>query len=345
MIQTVSRRSSSIASTEPQLALTHREPSMVRGIELVNASSYSLAHAVSFLPQSLLDSGEVERIVLFPDLSPNRAPIPTGSVVKFRPGAKDWRPYAISDCGCGMLLLDSAIRHDQFSRQAWDAVGADLIRNKGGLGDLGGGNHFVDAMVSASTGMVSFLIHTGSRNESGHVEEYTSIPGKFEAKFEEVSLWAGENRLSIKAALESKFGTLKRVLDLPHNTIELHPDESVTIRKGAVKALPGDLSVLPSSLGGQVILLKAGAGVASTLNSLAHGTGRNVARGQARLHANGFDFAALRDQVYIPEYIENSSLRTEIPGSYRDLEDVLALLGDLVIEQERFDIIAYLGHL
>ena len=318
---------------------------MVRDVAVVNTSTYSLEHAVSFLPQALIESAEVERIVLFPDLSPSRAPLPTGSAVKFLPGAKNWRQYAISDCGCGMMLLNSGIKQHEFSRQAWDAVGRDLMRNKGGLGDLGGGNHFVDALVSTSTGLVSFLVHTGSRNESGLVDKYVSSPGRFEEEFEKVSLWAHENRLTIKAALEARFGKLDRMLDLAHNTIEQHPDESITLRKGAVKALPGELIVLPGSLGDQITLLKAGDGVASTLHSLAHGTGRLIARGQARADAIGYDFAALRAEVYIPDYIDNSSLRTETPGSYRRLDDTLALLGNLVHEQERFEIIAYLGHL
>ena len=345
MIFAANNRKATVEVSAPSQQSHQLDVQQVRGVELVNISSYSLAHAVSFMPQQLLDSGEVERVVLFPDLSPNRAPIPTGSVVKFIPGAKDWRHYAISDCGCGMLLLDSKLRHDQFSPEAWDAVGLSLRRNKGGLGDLGGGNHFVDALVSTSTGLVSFLIHTGSRYESGHVEEYVDKPGKFEEKFEEVSLWASENRLTIRHALEAKFGPLKRVLDLPHNTIELHADESVTLRKGAVKVRPGDLTILPSALGGQVALLKAATGVSATLDSLAHGTGRTLARGQARTYAEGFNFAELRNTMHIPSYIEDSSLRTEIPGSYRQLDEVLGLLGDLTIEQERFDIIAYLGHL
>ena len=45
-----------------------------------------------------------------------------------------------------------------------------LRTNKGGLGDLGGGNHFLDAIAPYSDGPIYFLIHTGSRNESGHVD-------------------------------------------------------------------------------------------------------------------------------------------------------------------------------
>ena len=44
----------------------------------------------------------------------------------------------------------------------WNAVADRLRWNKGGLGDLGGGNHFLDALSGYRDEQLYFLIHTGS---------------------------------------------------------------------------------------------------------------------------------------------------------------------------------------
>lgn len=47
-----------------------------------------------------------------------------------------------------------------------------------------------------------FLIHTGSRNESGIVDELVDDPLAFDQKFSEVIEWAKQNRLAIAKILE-----------------------------------------------------------------------------------------------------------------------------------------------
>ncbi len=54
---------------------------------------------------------------------------------------------------------------------------------------------------------------------------------------------------------------------------------------------------------------------------------------------------ALRRQVFIPDSIENASIRTELPACYRNLQEALTLLTDLVKEVERFAPVAYIGQL
>jgi len=136
------------------------------------------------------------------------------------------------------------------------------------------------------------------------------------------------------------------MLDLPHNTFEVLPDdEGVIIRKGAVRAQPGQLNVLPSHLAGDVALVRATDRVADTLYSLSHGTGRSAARGAAKDLAADFDFAALRKRVLLPDGLEDSSLRTEGPFAYRDLDPCLELLNGFVTLVERYAVIGYMGHL
>ena len=135
---------------------------------------------------------------------------------------------------------------------------ADSLRaNKGTLGDLGGGNHFLDAIVRYEDGPLHFLIHTGSRNESGHVDDLIDKPSQFDQEFERVVNWAADNRAAINERLDLVFGATEVLLDLPHNIFEQLADGGVIIRKGSVRLFPGSLSVLPSHMSGDVVLIRA----------------------------------------------------------------------------------------
>ena len=78
--------------------------------------------------------------------------------------------------------------------------------NKGSLGDLGGGNHFLDALAPYDDGPLYFLIHTGSRNESGHVDALIDQPAVFDRTFDQVVQWAADNRATIQDRIERAFG-------------------------------------------------------------------------------------------------------------------------------------------
>src|SRR5260221_8314615 len=87
---------------------------------------------------------------------------------------------------------------------------------------------------------------TGSRNESAHVDGFIESPRKFGQEFEGVVNWAANNRAAINDSVDQFFGPTEVILDLPHNTFEQLEDGAVVIRKGSVRMLPGDVSVLPS---------------------------------------------------------------------------------------------------
>lgn len=293
----------------------------------------------SWLPAGL----GAEEVVFFPDACPGKSPLPTGTTVLLhRP---DWRQFAVSDCGCGMRLLESDLRVDALTQKSWDAVAERLRRNKGGLGDLGGGNHFVDALVGHGGDRLSFLIHTGSRSESPRLDHLIGDPDAFDREFQRVVDWARANRAAVQSALEATFGKLRTTLDLAHNTVEPLPDGRVIIRKGAVRVNPGDLNVLPSHLNGDVALVRATARVSETLFSLSHGTGRAMPRGESKALAEGYDFSKLRTRVLMPGALDDASLRSEGPYAYRDLDPCLELLEPYVEVLGRFRVIGYLGHL
>ena len=308
-------------------------------MQITNLSAEPLGKLHSWIPHDLI----AEQIVFLPDACPGKSPLPTGTAVLTR--QQDWRRFAVSDCGCGMRLVRSSTPVEDLDRQNWNAV-ADLLRsNKGGLGDLGGGNHFLDAIAPYDDGPLHFLIHTGSRNESGHVDAFVDSPARFDETFDRVVQWAADNRATIHDAIEKIFGETEVVLDLPHNTYEQLSDGSVIIRKGSVRLMPAELSILPSHMSGDVVLIRATEQVKKILNSMSHGTGRKMSRGECKPLADTFDYARFRKSVLVPDGVEDASLRTDGPFAYRDLDECLALINDYVEVVGRFSVVGYMGHL
>lgn len=292
----------------------------------------------SWLPEVL----NAERVVFLPDACPGKSPLPTGTAVLTR--QLDWRPFAVSDCGCGMRLLKSHIQSDELSREVWDEIALRIRQGKGGLGNLGGGNHFLDALLPYDEDTVFFLIHTGSRQESGLVDDKVDNPDEFDQEFSRVVDWAEKNRATIQEQVETIIGQTELVLDMPHNTFEVL-SKGVIIRKGSVRVMPGECAIMPSHISGDVALVRATSKIENILCSMSHGTGRAMSRSESKAAAAGYDFEKLRETVLIPSFISNASLTTEGPFAYRDLDHCLSLVSEYVEEVKRFSVLAYAGHL
>ncbi len=146
-------------------------------MHVLNLSAEPLGKLYSWLPHDLT----AESVVFLPDACPGKSPLPTGTVIQTR--QPDWRRFAVSDCGCGMRLVRSALRPEELTSGAWDRLADALRRQKGGLGDLGGGNHFLDALAPYDGERLHLLIHTGSRMESGHVDALVDQPEAFDREF------------------------------------------------------------------------------------------------------------------------------------------------------------------
>jgi len=308
-------------------------------MRILNLSAEPLGKLHAWLPRDL----RAEHVVFLPDACPGKSPLPTGTAVLTR--QPDWRRFAVSDCGCGMRLVRSRLGRGDLTPAAWDAVAEALRRNKGDLGDLGGGNHFLDALAPTVDDRLHLLIHTGSRAESGHVDALVDDPDAFDAAFDRVAAWAAANRAAVHDAAAAVLGPLDLVLDLPHNTYERLPGGGAIIRKGAVRVAPGDLNIIPSHMAGDAALVRATSRVADTLFSLSHGTGRAMSRAASKPLADSYDFARLRERVRIPAGVHDASLRTDGPYAYRDLDACLALLDGYVDVVERFAVVGYMGHL
>ncbi len=307
-------------------------------MQILNYSAEPLSRLYSWLPVDL----RADKVVFFPDACPGKSALPTGTVVFTR--QENWRKFAVSDCGCGMQLLKSQVKRECFKTENWDNIYSDLKNNKGKLGDLGSGNHFLDALEAYDDDYLYFLIHTGSREESKIVDHLIDKPYSFDNKYISVCDWAKDNRSAVADLVGKYFGDLELIVDRDHNNFELKGD-GVIIRKGAVRVMPGELTVIPSHLDGDVVLVRATENVADVLYSLNHGTGRIMSRSDAKQLAGDFDYERLRQKIYIPEIIRNASIKTEAPFCYRNLDECLEMVKNLIVIEKRFTPFAYLGQI
>lgn len=292
-------------------------------------------------------------VISLPDTCPGKSPLPTGT--GYLTDVTNWRRFALSDVGCGIAVVRTALKHSDIHtksfRDSWDGLCSDLAsRRNQGLGDLGSGNHFLDAVVSHEDESVALVVHTGSRKESGLVDDLVDKPAPFDREFERIKGWAKNNRDAVLDLAERHLGRFidlypgTRSIDRNHNHYE-ELEQGVLIRKGSQRVEPGELALIPSNLLDDMVIVRATPRVEELLYCLPHGTGRTMSRSEAKRATELFDFDAMRKTVYIPDQIANTSLRTEAPICYRRLDDGLALISDYVEPIERFVPVAYIGQL
>lgn len=318
---------------------------------------FNRSHEPDWQIRQWLDQANATRVadvvISLPDTCPGRSPLPTGT--GFLTRTADWRRFAVSDVGCGTCIVRTRLTDTDAAtaafRQTWSALCEDLrARRNRGLGDLGSGNHFLDAVVSGTDGSVAIVVHTGSRNESGLVDDLVDSPARFDSEFRRIERWAFDNRAAVLDIVEKRLGRFMDLypgitrLDRNHNHFEEF-DNAILIRKGSQRVKPGELALIPSNLLDDMLIVRAGPGVADLLNCLPHGTGRSMSRSDAKAVASDDALAELRRRVFIPASIENASLRTETPACYRSISGCLERIADLVTEVERFSPVAYIGQL
>lgn len=141
---------------------------------------------------------------------------------------------------------------------------------------------------------------------------------------------------AVAAIIEHRFPRAVRwedTVNIHHNDAraETHYGERVWVhRKGAVKAAGGTPTITPGSMGTGSILGR-GLGAAASYCSAAHGAGRVLSRSRARRQLS------LEDQL---AFVKNAGGKVfaastagvldEMPGAYKDLDEVIANQQDLV---------------
>ena len=230
------------------------------------------------------------------------------------------------------------------------------------LGTLGGGNHFIEVCLDENND-VWIMLHSGSRGVGNIIGQYFirlaqkdmfkhihNLPDKDLAYFTEGAEhfddyvaavhWAQDYamdnrremmRLIIDALKKKlpKFGVTKEAINCHHNyvAIENHFGENVYItRKGAIRAGEDELGIIPGSMGAKSYIVR-GKGNPESFNSCSHGAGRRMSRGKAK---RKFTEADMEAQTQGIECRKDKGVIDEIPGAYKDIDEVMANQSDLV---------------
>jgi tRNA-splicing ligase RtcB (3'-phosphate/5'-hydroxy nucleic acid ligase) len=148
-------------------------------------------------------------------------------------------------------------------------------------------------------------------------------------------VYAMQNRTSmlelVLAALQrhlTPFTVTTEAVNCHHNyvTQEHHYGENVWVtRKGAIRARAGDLGIVPGSMGARSFIVR-GLGNPESFCSSAHGAGRKMSRTAAEKQFTVADMVAQTQGVICRK---DKDVIDEIPGAYKDIDQVMANQADL----------------
>ena len=114
-----------------------------------------------------------------------------------------------------------------------------------------------------------------------------------------------------------------------HNyvAVEEHFGEKVYVtRKGAINAEAERYGIIPGSMGAKSFIIK-GLGNPQSFNSCSHGAGRKMSRTKAKAK---YTIDDLKKQTEGVECRKDKGVVDEIPGAYKDIEEVMRAQNDLV---------------
>ena len=136
----------------------------------------------------------------------------------------------------------------------------------------------------------------------------------------------------VVSAMKKKFPDMKllgEVVNCHHNftSVEEHFNEKMWItRKGAVSASLGQMGIIPGSMGAKSFIVQ-GKGNHDAYCSCSHGAGRKMSRNGAKKFFSVEDLAVQTAGV---ECRKDDGVLDEIPGAYKDIDQVMAAQADLV---------------
>ena len=242
----------------------------------------------------------------------------------------------------------------EFRTKAWELE----------LGTLGGGNHFIEVCVDQSD-RVWLTLHSGSRGIGNKIGNYyikaaqqlmakrsVSVPDRDLAylpddtdefhRYLKDLRWAQQFALlnreemmdRVMAEMRSHFPQAAGDLELErinchHNftQIEEHFGEQVWVtRKGAIEARKGQKAMIPGSMGTRSYIV-SGLEHPMAFRSAPHGAGRRLSRTQARRQ---YSLDDLKRSMQGIEFHAKRELIDEIPGAYKDIDEVMAHAKELV---------------
>jgi tRNA-splicing ligase RtcB len=229
------------------------------------------------------------------------------------------------------------------------------------LGTLGGGNHFIELCLDQEQ-HVWVMLHSGSRGVGNVLGRYfiaaarkdmqrhkLNLPDKDLAYFGEGSklfddyveavqwgqdyAWLNRREMMrlILEALKRELPPFQpdgEAINCHHNyvTQEEHFGERLFItRKGAISARRDELGIIPGSMGAKSFIVR-GLGNADSFCSCSHGAGRRMSRTEAKRRFTRRD---LEEQTAGVECRKDGGVLDEIPGAYKDIDEVMTSQSDL----------------
>jgi tRNA-splicing ligase RtcB (3'-phosphate/5'-hydroxy nucleic acid ligase) len=229
------------------------------------------------------------------------------------------------------------------------------------LGTLGGGNHFIELCLDEEK-RVWVMLHSGSRGIGNVMGRYFIATARKEAQRNHLHLpdrdlawfadgsalfadyveavdWAQDYALLnrrrmmelVTDALRPFLPPFKfdgEAINCHHNYVarETHFGEKLFItRKGAISARDGELGIIPGSMGVKSFIVR-GKGNPESLYSCSHGAGRRMSRSEAKRRFSRRD---LEEQTQGVECRKDGGVIDEIPGAYKDIDEVMANQSDL----------------
>ena len=236
---------------------------------------------------------------------------------------------------------------------------SDWVRQ---MGSLGGGNHFIELCLDESD-RIWVMLHSGSRGVGNAIGNYfiqlarkdmerwmINLPDRDLAYFPEGTENFDDYAEAVQWAQDYAYANRQAMLDLilaaltrhlpafqvtaeavncHHNyvTKENHYGENVWItRKGAIRAREGDLGIIPGSMGAKSFIVR-GKGNPESFCSCSHGAGRKMSRTAAEKAFTTADLARQTEGVVCRK---DKGVIDEIPGAYKDIDQVMANQEDLV---------------
>jgi tRNA-splicing ligase RtcB len=230
------------------------------------------------------------------------------------------------------------------------------------LGTLGGGNHFIEVCLDES-GRVWVMLHSGSRGIGNAIGSYFIELARRDAARDQINLpdrdlayfregaqhfddyveavgWAQDYARANRAEMMElvldalhrhlpAFEVTGEAVNCHHNYVERerHFGEQVWVtRKGAIRAGEGELGIIPGSMGTRSYIVR-GKGSAESFDSCAHGAGRRMSRNAAEKKFSIGDLARQTEGVICRK---DKGVLDEIPGAYKDIDEVMAHQQDLV---------------
>ncbi|MFC4333596.1 RtcB family protein [Salininema proteolyticum] len=227
------------------------------------------------------------------------------------------------------------------------------------MGTLGGGNHFIEVCLD-DTDRVWLMLHSGSRYIGNilarhHMEKAKDLPHNRDLPDRDLSVfvadtpemeayrrdlfWAQDyarrNRAVMMGLLRKAVrkhiprALFEKEISAHHNYVaeEVHDGRELLVtRKGAIRAEPGDMGIIPGSMGASSFIVR-GLGNPSAFHSASHGAGRRMSRSKARKQFTAADLAAQTEGV---ECRKDGGVVDEIPAAYKDIDEVMNAQKDLV---------------